>query len=648
MTPHDKDNRIKTQGEPAMPGLTDSELHAIAYFAIGVSSEGGDVAYRLSLAGKTLHESDESVTLEPVGNSGYSIGEMQTDLGQHKKVVQPLVSAFQTWAKANHPDWALTDQQASQLAAGLGRDGRHIRDPNYASDAQKYTAEHHLRHPYYPDNLMPKAGPDIDQTLKARVSTYLASDAGKTFVHQQDVVQVESLIKDVARPLELTDFYRSASIDDQAKMFAMVAKGYNQRPALADHILSQMENQAISSLAEISNEIGTSIKRDPHHPDRPTYMETGRDAALAGAEVFNALRKASKDNPLRAAWQDVMAHPLISPAALSKNPAHPHLADEYATVKALFVQPAQGMALVNALEKGASYNYGDPTSLHSRGFYAQGSDFLQWDRNGRGRAYIDGQWSEFSRDDIALVQNRDRTLDVQLTRDGTAENLLHVTHPAFGQSHIHEATAGLLRPGTHGKAVTDLQNDLHQLGYLNPRGVDGSFGPNTQAAVERFQRDQGLVADGIVGDVTRQQLHAGLQARLEVASDRGCASETSRAFHGFSDPAHPQHAMYSRLQALFPPGTSQERLHQATAACHVAGMHAPEDLAGIYGGESSIVFTPHSMFGRAAAMDLSQPAPSMQQTLEQVQIFDQQQTQQATQNLPQINLQQQGPMLGGP
>jgi len=79
----------------------------------------------------------------------------------------------------------------------------------------------------------------------------------------------------------------------------------------------------------------------------------------------------------------------------------------------------------------------------------------------------------------------------------------------------------------------------------------------------------------------------------------------------------------------------------------MAGMRDPGDLAGIYGGEWSIVFTPHSMFGRAAAMDLSQPAPSMQQTLQQVQAFDQQQTQQAVQRLQQINFQQQGPVLGG-
>jgi len=38
----------------------------------------------------------------------------------------------------------------------------------------------------------------------------------------------------------------------------------------------------------------------------------------------------------------------------------------------------------------------------------------------------------------------------------------------------------------------------------------------------------------------------------------------------------------------------------------------------------------------------------MQRTLQQVQIFDQQQARQATQNLQQINLSQQGQVFGGP
>lgn len=630
-----------------MPGLTEKELQAIAYYAIGVSSEGGDVAYRLSLAGKTLHESGGKVMLEPAGNSGYSIGELQTDLGQRKPVATSLASAFQSWALDNRPDWAMTDRQSSQLAAALSRDGHHIRDPNYTADARKYAAEHHLNHSYYPDGQLPKAGTDIDQALKVRINTYLASDAGKVFVHEHDKAQVDELMRRTAAQLVDAPVYRNAPVDEQAKIFSIVAKAYNQRPALANDIIDELRHGKITSIAGISEKIGASIKRDPHHPDRPTYMETGRDAALAGAEVFNALRNASKGNPLRTAWDDVMADPLVSPDALGKDPAHPHLANEYAAVKALFVQPAQGAALVNALEIGASYNYGDPANPHSRGFYAQGSNLLQWDRDGHGRAYINQQWSEFSRDDITVVHNHDHTLDIQLTRSGAAGNLLHVTQPAISHSGLQQATAGLLRTGAQGEAVTDLQDALRRLGYLGPRDVDGRFGPNTQAAVQRYQHDNGLVVDGIVGAATRQRLDAGVQMHREVANESACIPGTPTAFRGFDDPAHPQHALYSRLQALLPPGTSPERLHQASATCRMAGMRGPGDLAGIYGGESSIVFTPHSMFGHAAAMDLSQPAPSVQQTLQQVQAFDQQQARQATQRPQQVNMQQPGPVLGG-
>jgi len=67
-------------------------------------------------------------------------------------------------------------------------------------------------------------------------------------------------------------------------------------------------------------------------------------------------------------------------------------------------------------------------------------------------------------------------------------------------------TSNNLRLGSRGEAVKQLQRDLTGLGYkLN---ADGVFGPKTDAAVKRFQRDKNLTADGIVGPKTRAAITA--------------------------------------------------------------------------------------------------------------------------------------------
>lgn len=62
-------------------------------------------------------------------------------------------------------------------------------------------------------------------------------------------------------------------------------------------------------------------------------------------------------------------------------------------------------------------------------------------------------------------------------------------------------TGNNLELGARGDKVTQLQRDLTRLGY--PLEDDGVFGPKTDAAVKKFQRDHGLEADGIVGPKTR-------------------------------------------------------------------------------------------------------------------------------------------------
>jgi peptidoglycan hydrolase-like protein with peptidoglycan-binding domain len=68
----------------------------------------------------------------------------------------------------------------------------------------------------------------------------------------------------------------------------------------------------------------------------------------------------------------------------------------------------------------------------------------------------------------------------------------------------------LSKMGDRGTRVTQLQQRLNgkpsKLPRLNP---DSIFGPKTQARVIEFQKDNGLKADGIVGDLTMVKLEGG-------------------------------------------------------------------------------------------------------------------------------------------
>ena len=68
-------------------------------------------------------------------------------------------------------------------------------------------------------------------------------------------------------------------------------------------------------------------------------------------------------------------------------------------------------------------------------------------------------------------------------------------------------TRPVVRKGSKGTAVTELQTMLLKLGYdLGPCGVDGDFGKSTDAAVRSFQSDHRLTVDGVVGKNTWSEL----------------------------------------------------------------------------------------------------------------------------------------------
>lgn len=73
--------------------------------------------------------------------------------------------------------------------------------------------------------------------------------------------------------------------------------------------------------------------------------------------------------------------------------------------------------------------------------------------------------------------------------------------------------------GNRGPEVADVQKALVALGYALPKhGVDGIRGPETRAAVKKFQQDNNLAVDGDPGPETVGKLNSILKSKPEVAS----------------------------------------------------------------------------------------------------------------------------------
>lgn len=295
--------------------LNNDDARSLAYFAVGVGSEGSvggrDVSNHLSFAGN-----EKNGKLNPIGNSGYSLGTLQTDLGAHPEVAQPLVAAYQAWAKAHHSDWVLDSKQEQQTVADLGRSGNAIRaDGNRALDA----------------------------TVKSHLDEFLKSNVGKTFVHERDERQVNLLTRpdSVLTKLQATQLYQNASHEDQARLATVALKVENQtggQGAVWKHEKRQKPHKVVEGLVESINNGGIKSMGNigPWLDKHPKYVREGVAHALQGTETYLRLERADPKSDLHRAWQSVKANATTDPGKLDPTSA---LAKDYATVKDQFLHP---------------------------------------------------------------------------------------------------------------------------------------------------------------------------------------------------------------------------------------------------------------------------------------------------------------------
>ncbi len=149
----------------------------------------------------------------------------------------------------------------------------------------------------------------------------------------------------------------------------------------------------------------------------------------------------------------------------------------------------------------------------------------------------------------------------------------------------------VLSSGTEGRQVQLLQRELGI-------AADGTYGPETEAAVEKFQASRGLTVDGIAGPATSAALRGNAPASASTAGRRAVASDFTPAgsetgsepgVSGSAAVARLQHALQLPADGNFGPETEAAiRRLQGRHGLTVDGVVGPATwgVIGIHGEET--------------------------------------------------------------
>lgn len=206
-----------------MPSVDTHDIDSLAgamYFVVGRATEGGPNPYRLSIAGITVHSSEPSWgQLEKVaGNSGYSLGAIQVDLGQRG-----------TWPLGATESRPLGPGQTTYVDALIAQAAQYAEEHNmrFAPDREKLRA-----------NLLShgngKGGRGslifIDTDTRDAFNAWASSDGGQKWIHRNiDFPQIRSATESALNILDANG--RNITEDHRLEAVALLMKTANQMPS---------------------------------------------------------------------------------------------------------------------------------------------------------------------------------------------------------------------------------------------------------------------------------------------------------------------------------------------------------------------------------------------------------------------------------
>lgn len=158
---------------------------------------------------------------------------------------------------------------------------------------------------------------------------------------------------------------------------------------------------------------------------------------------------------------------------------------------------------VAAIVKGAGYRLGDSKMKA----LSQSSYTGNLRARLKAAGFVEYTASKYLNSDAYLMRG-----DVLLKESGhTAINLTNGKYASANTTTTTKSTGGTtvnvtlntIKNGSTGKQVKTIQRILNGMGYsVGFAGIDGVFGSSTESAVKKFQKENRLDSDGIVGQKT--------------------------------------------------------------------------------------------------------------------------------------------------